>query len=112
MGSQDLCRALIPDDALGESPHPYMFSNRTLDLSFNNFRHPPILPSFKNISTLYLVQNKISKVDSGDLDWASGSMKSLELGGNRLRAIEGLEGMTRMEELWLGKNKIRKLEVI
>lgn len=45
----------------------------------------PNLPSQKDISTLYLVQNKIAQVEEGELDWAAGSMKSLELGGNRLR---------------------------
>lgn len=57
----------------------------TLDLSFNNIRHPPNLPSQTQIKTLYLVQNKIAKIEEGELDWSEGSMKSLELGGNRLR---------------------------
>jgi protein phosphatase 1 regulatory subunit 7 len=59
--------------------------NRTLDLSFNNIRHVPNLPSKKQVNTLYLVQNKVAEVGEGELDWAAGSMKSLELGGNRLR---------------------------
>ena len=58
----------------------------TLDLSFNNVRHVPNLPSQHYIDTLYLVQNKIAEVEAGELDWAAASMKSLELGGNRLRA--------------------------
>jgi hypothetical protein len=60
-------------------------SPSTLDLSFNNVRHVPNLPSQRHISTLYLVQNKIAEVEPGELDWAADSMKSLELGGNRLR---------------------------
>jgi protein phosphatase 1 regulatory subunit 7 len=48
-------------------------------------RHPPSLPSQKHIRTLYLVQNKISKIEPGELDWAAETMKSLELGGNRIR---------------------------
>lgn len=35
--------------------------------------------------TLYLVQNKISHIGEKDLTWAKDTMKSLELGGNRLR---------------------------
>jgi Leucine-rich repeat (LRR) protein len=65
---------------------PTLFS--TLDLSFNNIRHVPNLPSQHHISTLYLVQNKIAEVEAGELDWAAKSMKSLELGGNRLRVSE------------------------
>ncbi|EIW73489.1 hypothetical protein TREMEDRAFT_24836 [Tremella mesenterica DSM 1558] len=82
----------------------------SLDLSFNNIRHPPTLPSMKQVNTLYLVQNKISHVEEGCLDWAAGSLKSLELGGNRIRAIENLDQLVLLEELWLGKNKIRILE--
>ena len=34
---------------------------------------------------MYLVQNKIAKVEEGALDWAKDTMTSIELGGNRLR---------------------------
>jgi protein phosphatase 1 regulatory subunit 7 len=34
---------------------------------------------------MYLVQNKIGKVDEGVLDWAKDSLTSIELGGNRIR---------------------------
>lgn len=102
------------DNRLGSRVHDEELAGctglTTLDLSFNNIRHAPRLPSQKTISTLYLVQNKIAEVQEGDLDWSAGSMKSLELGGNRLRRIEHLEKLVLMEELWLGKNKIRMLE--
>lgn len=83
----------------------------TLDLSFNNIRHAPSLPSLKHVDTLYLVQNKISRLEEGELDWCQETMKSLELGGNRIRVIENLNKLIHLEELWLGKNKIRVLEV-
>lgn len=75
---------------------------------------------------IYFVQNKIGKIDEGALDWAKETLTSLELGGNRIRvsddamrdevvltiqAIENLESLTLLNELWLGKNKIRTLEV-
>ncbi|WVQ83209.1 hypothetical protein IAT38_005348 [Cryptococcus sp. DSM 104549] len=82
----------------------------SLDLSFNNIRHPPNLPSLTQVNVLYLVQNKISKVEEGELDWCKDTITSLELGGNRIRVIENLEQLTLLEELWLGKNKIRTLE--
>nr|ODN99830.1 enzyme regulator [Cryptococcus depauperatus CBS 7855] len=82
----------------------------SLDLSFNNIRHPPSLPSLKQVSVLYLVQNKISKIEEGELDWCKDTLKSLELGGNRIRAIENMDNLVHLEELWLGKNKIRALE--
>lgn len=57
----------------------------SLDLSFNNIRHVPSLPSFTKVNVMYLVQNKIGKVDEGVLDWAKDTLTSLELGGNRIR---------------------------
>ena len=47
----------------------------------------------------------------GDLDWCADTLTSIELGGNRLRSTENLEVLAKLEELWLGKNKIRALEV-
>jgi hypothetical protein len=58
---------------------------RSLDLSFNNIRHPPHLPSLKCVKILYLIQNKISKVKEDDFDWCKDTITSLELGGNRIR---------------------------
>ena len=37
------------------------------------------------VNVMYLVQNKIGKVDEGALDWAKDTLTSLELGGNRIR---------------------------
>ncbi|KAJ9122440.1 hypothetical protein QFC22_001865 [Naganishia vaughanmartiniae] len=102
------------DNKLGHRVHDEELAGCTnltsLDLSFNNLRHPPSLPSQKHINTLYLVQNKISKIEPGELDWAADTLKSLELGGNRIRVIENLQNLVLLEELWLGKNKIRGLE--
>jgi Leucine-rich repeat (LRR) protein len=33
-------------------------------------------------------------------------LKTLELGGNRLKEIEGLDTLIKLEELWLGRNRI------
>lgn len=59
--------------------------NSSLDLSFNNIRHVPTLPSLTKVKILYLVQNKITKVEEGDVDWCADTLTSIELGGNRLR---------------------------
>lgn len=58
---------------------------RSLDLSFNNIRHPPNLPSLTEVNIMYLVQNKISRVEPGELDWCKDTITSIELGGNRIR---------------------------
>ncbi|WVQ73241.1 hypothetical protein IAR50_002807 [Cryptococcus sp. DSM 104548] len=96
---------VVHDDELKGAPNL-----TSVDLSFNNLRHPPKLVSLKKVDTLYLIQNKISRVEEGELDWCADTMKSLELGGNRIRVIENLEKLVHLEELWLGKNKIRSLE--
>ncbi|PWN40922.1 L domain-like protein [Ceraceosorus guamensis] len=83
----------------------------TLDYSFNSIRHISHLQELGHLRTLYFVQNKISRVRPGDLEGSiATNLRSLELGGNRLRAIENIGQLTQLEELWLGKNKITKLE--
>jgi protein phosphatase 1 regulatory subunit 7 len=67
-------------------------TRRSLDLSFNNIRHVPSLPSLTKVNVMYLVQNKIAKVDEGSLDWAKDTMTSIELGGNRLRVSGSRKG--------------------
>lgn len=66
---------------------------------------------FERLRNLYFVQNKISRVRETDFDGPiQHTLINLELGGNRLRAIENIERLSRLEQLWLGKNKITKLE--
>ncbi|PPR05748.1 hypothetical protein CVT24_006687 [Panaeolus cyanescens] len=83
-------------------------SLKTLDLSFNLLKSvPDRLEFLTSLNTIYFVQNKISKITG----FAScTSLRSLELGGNRIRKIEYLDSLVNLEELWLGKNKIVKLE--
>jgi protein phosphatase 1 regulatory subunit 7 len=63
----------------------------SLDLSFNNIRHVPVLPSLTKLNIMYLVQNKIAKIEEGELDWCADTVTSIELGGNRLR-VSGKSG--------------------
>lgn len=82
---------------------------RILDVSFNLLRAvPPVIATLPALDTVYFVQNKISQIDG--LSAVGATLRSLELGGNRLRKIEGLEALVNLEELWLGKNKISKFE--
>lgn len=55
-----------------------------LDLSFNNLRAvPPTLGYLSALRTVYFVQNRIAKIDG--LQSLGASLRSLELGGNRIR---------------------------
>ncbi|KAG9050097.1 hypothetical protein FS837_007620 [Tulasnella sp. UAMH 9824] len=81
----------------------------TLDLSFNLLRHVPDgIAQLPVLRTVYFVQNKITKISG--LEFSGATLRSLELGGNRIRTIENLDALVNLEELWLGKNKITKLE--
>jgi hypothetical protein len=37
------------------------------------------------VQVLYLVQNKISAIEAGELNWCKDTLTSIELGGNRIR---------------------------
>lgn len=79
-----------------------------LDLSFNLLRAvPDRLECLTSLQTIYFVQNRISSISGLS---SCGTLRSLELGGNKIRKIENLDSLVNLEELWLGKNKITKLE--
>ncbi|KAI9440041.1 L domain-like protein [Lactarius indigo] len=80
-----------------------------LDLSFNLLKSiPDTLHHLTSLRTVYFVQNRITKI--AGLQGVGETLRSLELGGNKLRKIENLDALVNLEELWLGKNKIAKLE--
>ncbi|KAF8625562.1 hypothetical protein AX15_005326 [Amanita polypyramis BW_CC] len=80
----------------------------TLDLSYNLFKSvPERLQFIPKLEIVYFVQNRISKI--GGLNSLT-DLRSLELGGNKIRKMESLDGLLNLEELWLGKNKIAKIE--
>lgn len=55
-----------------------------LDLSFNNLKHVPhCLPNLTSLHTIYFVQNRISHITG--LEALGRTLRSLELGGNRIR---------------------------
>lgn len=86
-----------------------MHKLKVLDLSFNLLKAVPnSLGSHPVIDTIYFVQNKISHIEH--FDSVGTTLRSLELGGNRIRAIEKLDALTNLQELWLGKNKLTKLQ--
>ena len=57
-----------------------------LDLSFNNLKHiPKTLDKLTSLRTIYFVQNRIAHISG--LEGVGRTLRSLELGGNRLRVI-------------------------
>lgn len=82
-------------------------SVKSLDLSFNNFRHIKHLQNMNQMTDLYLCQNDIGKIVN--LDCLT-NLTNLELGANRIKTIKGLEKLVNLEQLWLARNKITKIE--
>ncbi|CAE6435403.1 unnamed protein product [Rhizoctonia solani] len=101
---------------------------KTLDLSFNLLRSVPHgLERHKSLHTIFFVQNKITKISG--VTGLAGSLRSLELGGNRIRGLEtlkalrvlsiqsnritkleGLEELTSLEEFYISHNGLSKIE--
>jgi len=80
---------------------------KNLDLSFNLIRHIENIESLNSLENLYLVQNKIKEI--GILK--KKDLKMLELGGNRIGSIgDDLNGCPNLCELYLGQNKISRIE--
>merc|ERR1711916_409672 len=84
---------------------------RVLDLSFNLVRDmSPLGSGFASLTKLYLCANKISAICGLD---SVPALEVLELGSNRIRKIEKLEGLsalTELEILDVQSNRITVLE--
>eukprot|EP00211_Chloroparvula_japonica_P017264 CAMPEP_0119128938 /NCGR_PEP_ID=MMETSP1310-20130426/6890_1 /TAXON_ID=464262 /ORGANISM="Genus nov. species nov., Strain RCC2339" /LENGTH=263 /DNA_ID=CAMNT_0007119329 /DNA_START=63 /DNA_END=854 /DNA_ORIENTATION=+ len=82
-----------------------------LDLSFNHLRELPedCLSGVPRLRELYFVQNKLSAI-ANVFGPVGNTLRTLELGANRIREIENLEPLRRLENLWLGKNKISTIQ--
>lgn len=80
-----------------------------LDLSYNNIasmagleRAPP------RLRELYLSNNAISRIEH--LSHFS-ALQLLELGSNKIKVMAGLEGLRDLQELWLGRNRVRDVDL-
>ncbi len=98
----------LKNDSLSLST-PHLSNLKILDLSFNLLKSIPS-PLPPTLEVVYFVQNKISQIHlAGD---ACQRLRSLELGGNRIRELTGLPDLPALEELWLGKNKLTSLTAL
>jgi Leucine-rich repeat (LRR) protein len=95
------------------SPNTGVLSNlvnlEELDLSFNQLRFTRGLYGLKSLTSLYLIENKITYIGD-DINFISDKLRILELGSNRIRKIENLKNFAFLEELFLGRNKISKID--
>lgn len=80
-----------------------------LDLSYNNISSMAGLrDATPRLKELYLSNNAISKIE--ELSHFSG-LQLLELGSNKIKVMTGLEGLRELRELWLGRNRVREVDL-
>lgn len=81
---------------------------KSLDLSFNKIKNIKNIDELVELENLYFVQNKIKEIKN--LETLT-KLKNLELGGNRIEEIsETMNSLGSIEQLWLGKNRIPRLQ--
>lgn len=106
-GLRDL---VLRDNKLTKIPRVNTFKNLVVfDVSFNEITSlegmSEVSPTLKEF---YVSKNELTKIE--ELDHLH-ELRILELGSNRLRVMEGLQNMTILQELWLGRNRIRTVEL-
>ncbi|KAH9301532.1 hypothetical protein KI387_013115 [Taxus chinensis] len=101
---------VLRDNKLTRIPDVSTFKDLVIfDVSFNEISSlkgmSDVSPTLKE---LYLSKNNLNKIEElGHLH----QLRILELGSNSLRIMEGLQNMTLLQELWLGRNRIRSVEL-
>uniref|UniRef100_A0A0D6R4N8 Protein phosphatase 1 regulatory subunit 7 n=1 Tax=Araucaria cunninghamii TaxID=56994 RepID=A0A0D6R4N8_ARACU len=106
-GLQEL---VLRDNKLTKIPDVSTFKDLVIfDVSFNEISS---LKGMSQVSPLlkefYVSKNELTKIE--ELDHLH-QLQILELGSNRLRVMEGLQNMAVLQELWLGRNRIRTVEL-
>jgi len=104
-----LQQLIFHDNHLNQIPSLGSFASLArLELSYNEFRSLQPLEELASVPLveLFAANNKITSCDG----LASLSqLQVLELGSNRIKKIEQLEGKDQLRQIWLGKNRIESL---
>ncbi|CAM6101511.1 unnamed protein product [Calypogeia fissa] len=110
---------------------PALFGLQELVLRDNNLTKVPILEVFACLTVLDISFNKISSmkgisqvtdklkelylsnndmVEITEVDHLK-ELQILELGANRIRELNGIQNLTQLKELWLGRNRIKTVDM-
>ncbi|KAL1189198.1 phosphatase 1 regulatory inhibitor subunit PPP1R7-like protein [Cardamine amara subsp. amara] len=102
----DLEELILRDNKLAKVPDISIFSKLLVfDISFNEITSLQGLSKASSIlKELYVSKNEVNKIM--EIEHLH-DLQILELGSNRLRVMENLENFTNLEELWLGRNRIK-----
>ncbi|KAJ3686408.1 hypothetical protein LUZ61_015572 [Rhynchospora tenuis] len=101
---------VLRDNKLKNIPDMSNFKGLLLfDVSFNEITSlnglSKVSPTLKE---LYVSKNEVLKIEElGHFR----SLEILELGSNRLKIMENLETLTNLQELWLGRNRIKAINL-
>ncbi|KAM5547601.1 hypothetical protein ABKV19_001869 [Rosa sericea] len=98
---------VLRDNKLNKIPDVSIFKKLLVfDVSFNEITSLQGLSKVSStLKELYVSKNEVTKIE--EIDHLH-QLQILELGSNRLRVMQSLENMTKLEELWLGRNRIKE----
>ncbi|XP_018472127.1 protein phosphatase 1 regulatory inhibitor subunit PPP1R7 homolog [Raphanus sativus] len=102
----DLEELILRDNKLAKVPDISIFSKLLVfDVSFNEITSlEGLSKASSTLKELYVSKNEVNKIM--EIEHLH-DLQILELGSNRLRVMENMENLTKLEELWLGRNRIK-----
>ncbi|KAK7251534.1 hypothetical protein RIF29_34823 [Crotalaria pallida] len=97
---------VLRDNQLRKIPDVSIFKKLLVfDVSFNEITSLHGLSNVSNtLKELYVSKNEVPKIEEID---HFVQLTILELGSNKLRVMENLQNLTNLQELWLGRNRIK-----
>ncbi|XAR67044.1 hypothetical protein NMG60_11013457 [Bertholletia excelsa] len=101
---------VLRDNRLTKIPDVAIFRRLLVfDVSFNEISSLNGLSKVSNmLKELYVSKNEVTKMEEID---HFHDLLILELGSNKLRVMENLQNLTNLQELWLGRNRIRAINL-
>ncbi|KAK7358370.1 hypothetical protein VNO77_00297 [Canavalia gladiata] len=101
---------VLRDNQLRNVPDVSIFEKLVVfDVSFNEITSLHGLSRVSNkLKELYVSKNEVAKIEEIDHFL---QLQILELGSNKLRVMENFQNLTNLQELWLGRNRIKAVNL-
>ncbi|KAI7728179.1 hypothetical protein M8C21_001952 [Ambrosia artemisiifolia] len=106
----DLEELVLRDNQLKNIPDVSIFKKLLVfDVSFNEISSMSGLSKASStLKELYVSKNEVTKIEEIE---HFHELQILELGSNRLRVMENMQNLTNLQELWLGRNRIKSINL-